>query len=116
MPNKIDKDSLELLRHQLGSISLEDMPEEEMSESERQQYTAAISAVFPRLEKDIKKFLHTQLMFISNEAHTWEHVLFGRGTYNGLALLLDYWKAAHTEYTSKGVKDDFNKNNPIGEQ
>ena len=84
MSKEFDKDTLKLLRHSLGSIDLSDIEQEEMSEAEAKEYNAAISAVFPRIEKDIKKFLYEQLLFMSNEAQTWDHVLFGRGTYNGL--------------------------------
>jgi len=92
--------SIKLLRHQLGSIDLSDvdLEEKEMSKEERKQYCAAIFAVFPRLEKDIKKFLYTQLMFGNNNAETWEQVIFGRGTFNGIDLLYKYWKDAATEF------------------
>lgn len=118
MPIKKEQ-SIELLRHLLGSIDFSDVEDEEkeMSETERREYCSAIFAVWPRLEKDIKKFLHTQLMFSSNEADTWERVIFGRGTFNGLDLLLEHWRKAKTEYEAlpKEDKKDFDKNNPISE-
>ena len=97
---KINELSIKLIRHQLGSIDLSDvdLEEKEMSKEERKQYCAAIFAVFPRLEKDIKKFLYTQLMFGNNNAETWEQVIFGRGTFNGIDLLYKYWKDAATEF------------------
>ena len=94
--------SLELLRKELGSINLSETEEDkEMSESDRKEYVAAISAVFPRLEKDIKRLLYEQLMFTSNRAETWEQVILGRGTFNGMDILLNHWKTAHLEHTAK---------------
>ena len=105
---KKEPDSLKLMRHLLGSIDLPDVEEKEESEIDRQAYCAAIAAVFPRLEKDIKNSLHHQLMFISNEAASWEQVIFGRGTFNGIDLLYHKWKQAVSEHESnnKDKSDD----------
>lgn len=110
-------DSLELLRHQLGSVDLSDVQEDgEMSEAERREYAAAIFAVFPRLEKDIKKFLYTQLLFSSNEAVTWEQVIFGRGTFNGMDLLLEHWRKVNAEHVGNSKpQEGFDPHNPIGQ-
>jgi len=109
--------SIEIMRHLLSGIDLSDINDEkEMSESERKEYCAAIFAVFPRIEKDIKKFLYEQLLFSSNQAETWEGVIFGRGTFNGMSLLLEHWNKANLEHQGNSKpKDDFDKNNPIGE-
>ena len=108
-------DSIEVIRHQLASIDLCDMEEKKMSESERKEYVAAISAVFPRLEKDIKRFLHEQLMFIANQAQDMNQISFGRGTFNGMDLLLSHWRKAHLEHTVKEPKEEFDKHDPVGE-
>lgn len=112
-----DIDSLLLLHHALGSVDLSDVEEEkEQTEAERAEYIAAISAVYPRLEKDIKRFLYAQLMFVSNNAETWEQVLFGRGTFNGMDVLLNYWKQAHIENAQKSRPEvTESPNSPIGE-
>jgi len=111
-------DSLKLLQHQLGSISLDDIEEEDMSDAERKEYCSTISAVFPRLEKDIKRFLYSQLMFMSNNAQNWDQVIFGRGTFNGMDILLNHWRQAHTEHQDQ-IREvnspKFDKSNPIGE-
>ena len=109
--------SLALMRNMLGSIDLSDVDtKEEMSENERREYCAVISGVFPRLERDIKIFLQHQLEFSANEAGDWGQVLFGRGTFNGIDLLLEHWRTAHNEHLEriKGQKD-FEKHSPIGE-
>jgi len=108
--------NLDLMRHLLGSIDLSDIEDEEMDEVERGEYIASISAVYPRLEKDIKKFLHAQLMFSSNNAENWDQVIFGRGAFNGMDLLLKHWEKAHFEHSAKAVdKEDIDKSNPMPE-
>ena len=118
MSKELDDKSLTLIRHQLGSIDLKDIEDKEMSESEAKDYNASISAIFPRLEKDMKKFLYEQLMFMANKADNWNQVIFSRGTFNGIDLLLNHWKQAHTAHTARlgeGEGYKFDKNNPIGE-
>lgn len=115
---KPKSNTLEVMRHMLGSIDLSDHKNDkiEMSESERKEYCAAISAVFPRLEKDIKSFLYEQLHYSSNQAEIWEKVIFGRGTFNGMDILLSFWKSAHEEHLAKLKPDEkFDKHSPIAE-
>ena len=108
--------TIALQRNLLGSIDLSDIEDKEESEEERRAYCSAIFAVFPRLEKDLKRFMMEQLLFSSNNAETWEQVLFGRGSYNGLSLVYDYWKTVQAEHISNSEKkEDFNKSSPIGE-
>jgi hypothetical protein len=115
MPIKKQDLTLSLMRHLLGSIDLSDIKvEEEMTEIERDGYCAQIFAVFPLIEKDIKKMLYQQLMFISNNSENWEQVIFGRGTFNGLDLLLEKWEKATSEYENKHKgKEGFDKNSPL---
>ena len=94
-------------------VELGDIEDKELTEAERKDYCAAISAVFPRIEKDIKKFQINQLMFISNESLNWEQILVGRGTFNALDLLLDHWRRAHLEHSVK-PKDEFDKHEVVG--
>ena len=96
-------------------VDLGDIEDKEQTESERLEYNAAISAVFPRIEKDIKKFQINQLMFISNESLNWEQILVARGTFNALDLLLDHWKKAHLEHSERSKpKDEFDKHEVVG--
>ena len=97
-------------------VELHDVEPKEETEAERKAYCVAISAVFPRLEKDIKRFQVGQLMYINNQSLTWDQVMISRGTFNALDLLLDHWKMAHLEHSEKGVpKEKFDKNSPLGE-
>lgn len=110
--------SLEMIRHILGSIDLSDVQEEpELSETERREYCASIFAIFPRIEKDIKRMLYLQLLFANDNAGDWSQVLMSRGTCNGFYLLLEKWKTAASEHEAKAIEENedkkFNKNNPI---
>lgn len=97
--------TISLQRNLLGSISLEDIENKLETEAERREYCAAIFAVYPRLEKKLKKMLYTQLMFSANEADTWEKVIFGRGTFNGIDLLLEDFKIASAEYQAEASEE-----------
>jgi len=107
--------SIELQRHLLGSINLNDIENKEMGEVERKNYCAIIFTVFPTLEKDIKQFLYEQLMFSSNQADTWEKVIFGRGTFNGMDILLKHWQGAANEHIENLKLKEENKENFIDE-
>ena len=119
MPAKREDLSLKAMRHMLASIDLSDVEDEkEMSETERIAYCAAIFAAIPRLEKDIKLMLRYQLMFVCNEANGLEQVYFGRGTFNGMDLLLEKWKKAAAEYVAKNKdkgEGKGDKTNPLPE-
>ena len=71
---------------------------------------------FQNLEKDLKKLLYEQLLFQSNEASDWDKVLFGRGTFNGLALFLEQIQKAHEEHIGNSLpKEKFDKYKVVGE-
>lgn len=117
--------ALILLRNELGSIDLSDLDildieevqgEEEMSEADRKAYCSAISAVFPRLEKDIKRAMYQQLLLTFSTADNMDKITLGQGTFNGMSLLLRHWRIAHLEHSEKGKpKEEFDRHSPIGE-
>ena len=113
----VEKLSVDLIRQLLAVINLEDIQDDkEQTEQDRKEYCATISAVFPRLEKDIKKFLHAQLIKTSMQAETWEHTLVGRGVFAGMELLLEHWEKANTEHLEHGKpKEDFDRSHPFSE-
>ena len=66
--------------------------------------------------KDIKKFLFRQLEESLAKAENWEQVIFGKGTFNGMAFLLERWKQVQAEHIENSkVKEKFDENTPIGE-
>lgn len=103
---EVDKMSLALVRKGLAIVELEDVEEKEQSEGDRKAYCAAIAAVFPRIEKDIKRFLQEQLVNTSLRSETWEQLLVGRGVFGGMEILLEHWKKANTEHQSHLVKPE----------
>ena len=115
--SEVDKLSLELVRKSLAIISLGDAGEEkEESESEWREYCTAIAAVWPRLEKDIKKFLHEQLVKTSLQSEIWEQVLVGRGVYAVMEILLEHWRKANAEHFNQVKPEEgFDKSSVIGE-
>lgn len=104
MKAEIIDPTIKLQRHLLASLDLSDIEDKMMSEVEQKAYAAAIFAVWPRLEKDLKKFMYDQLLFASQKATTWEEVLFARGTFNGMDLLFEHWKIAANEFESSAVE------------
>lgn len=107
--------SIEAIRHTLGSVDLSDIDDTPQTEAERKEYCGIISAAFPTLEKDIKSLLHAQLMYASNQANDWDQVLFARGTFNGISLLLERWKQAHAEHHARGRPEPEDPLNPLPE-
>ena len=99
-----EEPTIKLQRHLLSSLDLSDIEDKMMTEVERRAYVDAIFAVWPRLEKDLKKFMYDQLLFASQKATTWEEVLFARGTFNGMDLLFEHWKIAANEFESSAVE------------
>lgn len=99
------------------------LPEKkEQSKQEHKEYCAAIFAVFPRLEKDIREEMYAQLVSIysvgiatskTKEERDFE-IVRGNGILEGMAILLDKWEKAQAEHQDK-PDTNFDKNNPIAE-
>lgn len=109
-----------LTRHQLGSIDLEDIPEEPTDPAERKNYNGQVSAFFKLVaEPEISRFIQAQLEFIGKEAATWEQTIFARGTINGLFLLREKWEKAHRAHLADQERpqesERFDRYNPISE-
>lgn len=115
MTKRESEESLRLIRHHLGSMDLSDVEGEDASEDGRRAYCAAIHAVYPRLEKDVRRFLYAQLMFNAKEAQTFEQVIFGRGSFDGMAQLLEHWRLADMEHRGANAKESFEESNPLPE-
>ena len=113
--SKVDKLSLELVRNSLALVTLEDIEDKEQDESDRKEYCRAIAAVYPRLSKDIKGFLHKQLIKTSMQSETWEQTLVGRGVFAGFEILLGHWEKANAEHLNQAKsKEVFDPHDPIG--
>lgn len=108
------EDQLKLIRHRLATIDLSDAQDDgEMSTSEYREYSAAIFAVFPRIEKDIRKFMFRQLLFNAKESANWDQVIVGRGVLEGMAMLLEHWQTVASSYEQP--KETYDEHSPLGE-
>lgn len=92
---------LELTRHQLGSINLDDLDDiEKMNPAERKAYLQDIELLWSNraFQSETKKIMRLQLEFIACMATDMEQVAIGRGTINGIDLLRERVENLHLEY------------------
>lgn len=96
----------------------------EIDEQERKAHNAAIFAVFPRIEAEIKSKMYEQLVNTYSEnvavAKTREEIVLatvrGNGIMEGMALLLEKWQAdAKAHEAEAQPKEVFEKSNPLSE-
>ena len=107
----------DLVREQLGTIQVQEalkLLEDVREETEHSNYIAAISAIFPELERDIKVLTVKQAQK-TTEAENWEQVIYSRGTINGFSTLLEIWRQADAEHKGKIPKPKFDEHNPLPE-
>lgn len=101
----------DLIRHQLGSIDLNDfeklLPQKE---EERKAYVLYIASGFKGyLSPLFKKLIQTQLEYIGKEVPDWEKTLFAKGTLNGIMLLNDEFEKCFAEHI-QDIMDQGQKN------
>lgn len=105
------------------NLTLQIPKEEELNEAERKAHNAAIFAVIPRLEKDIKDKMYEELIKTYSEnvgmAKTREEILLattrGNGIMEGMAILLEMWQNdAKTHKAEHLPEEDFDKHEVIG--
>lgn len=95
---------------------------EELDEDKRKKHNASIFAVFPVLEHDIKAKMYEQLINTYSEnvatAKTREEVIMttvrGNGIMEGLAIILESFRASAFAHESESKKETFNKHESIG--
>ena len=75
--------ALTLMKHQLASITLDDVKEDVMTSEERAEY---------------KKFVRHQEHFMSFEADGDNQLFFSRGSINGLGLMYESFKKENEEF------------------
>jgi len=95
-------------RHQLGSIDLPDI-KEELTENEQKERNANIANSYKYIEPTIKKLLIAQQEFMAKQCENENQLLFGRGSINGIAVVLEElrsYKLAHEEETKPQEKFD----------
>lgn len=125
LPDMEGQDSISvsalLMRKLLGSISLEDVKTRPaMQDQDRRQYEQGVAAFFPHILKptiDRLVAAQEQLMARGSQEQRYvgiispsDQVLFGRGTINGIELVLEEFNEAYqahiAELTKRGEKFD----------
>lgn len=97
-------------------IEIKIVEEKPQTEQERKDYCGTIHAVFPRLEKDIKEALHARLVYTAMETKDWEALMLSRGIMEGMSILLEQWRSAHSEHIANSQPEtNFDKHNPLAE-
>ena len=103
-------------------IELELPTEQELDETERKAHNAAIFAVWPRLEKDIKRLIFEQLETTYRDniemAKTREEIVLatvrGNGIMEGAGILLEKWRSDAKTHEAEGKpKEEFDKHESI---
>ena len=79
-------------RNQLGSIDLLSINKSDKSENEIKERNSAIATSYKHIERTIKNLIIAQQEFMANQCENEQQLLFGRGTMNGLSLVLEKMK------------------------
>ena|SRR3990167_5661073 len=89
-------------RYYLSSIKPEDADEylSDLTEQEKKEYESEASTVYnnPVFKKEIKHLLGLQSLYVSSQVENWERSLVGRGTINGIGLVLDRFETLHSRH------------------
>jgi len=100
------KPIFEANRHYIASIGVEDFDEylTTLSEQEKKDYEAEASVIFKNkvFQRELKHLESLQARYVAAECENWERNLVGRGTMNGIGLILDRFEtlnARHLENT-----------------
>ena len=83
--------STALMRRLLGSIDASEEVNEEV-------FNNRAGAIFDIIEPKLNKMVREQERFTTAEALDWFQAVFGRGTLNGIELVLKEFKDAHDIY------------------
>lgn len=96
---------LTVARHTLGSIDLKDVSDPDgIDEKDYTEYTAKAGQFYDFFEKEAKWMMKLQHDYWFTQSNNWEQTMFGRGTTNGIQLLLDRFTKLKHEYTARTTK------------
>ena len=103
---------LTVARHTLGSIDLKDITDPDgIDEADYTEYMARAVQFYDFFEKEAKWMMKLQHDYWFTSSENWEQTMFGRGTTNGIQLMLDRFSKLSNEYTARTTKE---KEPPIG--
>src|SRR3990167_2828439 len=88
-----------LMRHQLGSIDLNDVVEDKMTPEERLEYLGKVaSIIYPNIKNKAEKFIRHQERFMAVYADINDQMWFAKGSINGLKLLMEDYEKENQEF------------------
>jgi hypothetical protein len=107
-------------RHVLGSINLSDVVDiNSFTPADKLNYLKEAEGVYQNevFQNELKMMVQAQLEFIGLNAANYEEVIMGRGTMNGIDLMLERFSILHNEYRQAIKPEDknFNEFNPLPE-
>lgn len=116
-----NKSATLLNRHQLGSIDLSDVRDiktesglKELTENEIKERNVAIANAYKYIEPAIKKLLIAQQEFLSTHCEQTKPILFGRGSINGICVVLDEFEDYKKQYEEDTKpNENFDKFKPL---
>jgi uncharacterized protein (UPF0305 family) len=108
-------------RHVLGSINLSDVVDiNSFTPADKLNYLKEAEGVYQNevFQNELKVMVQTQLEFIGLNAKNYDEVIMGRGTMNGIDLMLERFSALHNEYIQAIKPEDtnFDRFNPLPER
>lgn len=86
------QDSTQLMRHGLASVDLSDI-KEELLPPEKQKRSEDAELFYLNYFSDfLKTLMQGQLEFIAKKAISMEQFMFGKGTFNGISIINDWFE------------------------
>jgi len=84
---------IKILRKKLGSINIDDLKEPHYTDAEEMQRCNDAEIFYEKYMKPVLKSLEQeQLEWIGQKALNNDHLVFGRGTINGIYLIMDWFE------------------------
>ena len=100
---KKESELLTVARHTLGSIDISDITDpDNLPEADYKEYVATAFGIHSMIQKELKWIMKLQHDFWFTQSDGWDQTLFGRGTTNGIQLIVDRFellKNKHLENT-----------------
>ena len=114
---KIEIDTLDLIRNHLGGVSLDFIGEKQLTEKELEELcaNAEIMRSNPAFEYILNELINAQGNFTVKNAQTLEQVNFGRATINGLQLFKEEIEKLSNQYREKHTTEDIDKFSILGD-
>lgn len=97
-------------RHYMASIEVDDFDEylATLTEQEKKDYEAEASVIFKNkvFQRELKHLEALQARYVAAECENWERNLVGRGTMNGIGLVLDRFQLLNSRHLANTKPQD----------